>query len=142
MRLPEHHRSYRQLLDRIACDEGIDPGRARSALHAAKSAALLIPLRRRKQWTAEKLNIDSVAVEKARTNVHVIDGHLVTYWDSIKSHVRPGQDHVGYSENPLLAARVFERTAWGTGYTNFRFWALQYVLLHCDFPFAGSRCTA
>jgi hypothetical protein len=76
--------------------------------------------------------------------VHLIDGHRVTYWDSIKAHVRSGQDNVGYSDSPLLAARVLERTAWGTGYTKFRFWALQYVLLNCDFPFAckGSRGTA
>ena len=84
---------------------------------------------------ATTLGIDGADVERGARRVALIDGHRVRYWDALKCHVRRGQDHVGYTDStgePLLAARVVERTAYGADHAAFRSWALQHVLVHCD----------
>ena len=137
MRLPTHHAGYHKLLVHFARDlRGPDVTAVQSVIRAAKAASMRLPARERAAWVAQKLNIDRARVDTAVRTRLAVDGHRVTYWDSLKCYVRAGSDHVGYTEHPLLAARVVERTAFGAEFADFRAWAVQYVLLHCDASFA------
>ena len=136
MRLPEHHRAYARLLEGVVRDcGGADSSAARAFLRAAKAAARRVSLPRRAAWLAQRLGIDRAELDRGARRALSIDGHRVRYWDALKCHVRRGQDHVGYTDStgePLLAARVVERTAYGADHAAFRSWALQHVLVHCD----------
>lgn len=140
MRLPVHHAGYHELLVHFVRDmRGPDVLVVQRVLHAARAGSMQRPARERASWVARTLGIDRTQVESCVRQRHAVDGHRVTYWDTLKCYVRCGQDHVGYTEHPLLASRVVERTAHGAGFAHFRAWALQYVLVHCDASFATPR---
>jgi hypothetical protein len=113
---------------------GVDAAAARAFVREAKLAARAVPLPRRAAWLADRLGIDGADVERGARRVALIDGHRVRYWDALKCHVRRGQDHVGYTDatgEPLLAARVVERTAHGADHAAFRAWAVEFLALRC-----------
>ena len=137
MRLPVHHAGYYELLVHFARDlRGSDLSAVQTVLRATKARSMQRPACERAVWVARALNIDLGHVETNLHTRHTIDGHRVTYWETLKCFVRRGEDHVGYTEHPLLASRVVERTAYGAEFAPFRAWAIQYVLVHCDASFA------